>query len=113
MDHIDKHLATAALSADYPKAIKAALTIGEKTLNQYYNKTNHSENFQITMSKFSMFITFNHYLIFILFSSTFSTQTRVYFKKARWKEVWVTKAQEIVRTEFECLYKYSTNLGDF
>ena len=112
MDHINKHLATAALSTDYPKAIKAALTIGKKTLNCYYNKNDHSENFQITMSTFSVFITFNHYLIFILFRSP-SQHKLEYFEKAGWEEVWVTKAQEIVRTEFERSYKYSTDLEDF
>jgi hypothetical protein len=77
MDHIDKHLATAALSGDYPKAIKAALDIGKKTLNRYYNKTDHSEVFRIAMSTFLMFVTINGHLIFILFSSTSSTQARV------------------------------------
>ena len=49
MDHIDEHLATAALNADYPKAIKAALAIGKTTLNRYYNKTDHLEIFRIAM----------------------------------------------------------------
>ena len=50
MDHIDEHLATAALNADYPMAIKAALAIGKRTLNRYYNKTDHySEIFRIAM----------------------------------------------------------------
>jgi hypothetical protein len=31
MDHIDKHLATAAINNQYPLAIKAALAIGKKT----------------------------------------------------------------------------------
>jgi len=53
MDHIDEHLATAALSRDYPLAIKAALAIGKTTLNQYYNKTDHSEDFQIAMGMIS------------------------------------------------------------
>ena len=44
-------LATAALEADYPTAIKAALAIGKKTLNRYYNKTDHSEIFRIAMGK--------------------------------------------------------------
>ena len=35
MDHIDKHLATAALDSTYPISIKAALAIGKKTLNRY------------------------------------------------------------------------------
>ena len=53
MDHIDEHLATAALNADYPMAIKAALAIGKKTLsNRYYNKTDLSEIFRIAMSLF-------------------------------------------------------------
>ena len=30
IDHIDEHLATATLSADYPKAIKVALTNWEE-----------------------------------------------------------------------------------
>jgi hypothetical protein len=47
MDHIDKHLATAAINNEYPLAIKAALVIGKKTLNCYYNKTDHSEVFRI------------------------------------------------------------------
>ena len=59
MDHIDEHLATAALSADYPMAIKAALAIGKATLNRYYNKTDQSEIFRIAMGKFSIFNTLN------------------------------------------------------
>ena len=62
MDHIDEHLATAALNADYPMAIKAALAIGKTTLNRYYNKTDHSEIFRIAMSMFF----FNFILIFLI-----------------------------------------------
>ena len=79
MDHIDEHLATAALSADYPKAIKAALAIGKRTLNRYYNKTDHSETFRIAMGMFSFFNTLNGQLIFIL-SLTSSTQARILSK---------------------------------
>ena len=50
MDHIDKHLATAAMNNKYPLAIKAAIAIGKKTLNHYYDKTDHSEVFRIAMS---------------------------------------------------------------
>ena len=49
MDHIDEHLATAAIGNTYPLAIKAALAIGKKTLNRYYNKTDHSEVYRIAM----------------------------------------------------------------
>jgi hypothetical protein len=50
MDHIDEHLATAVISNKYCPAIKAALAIGKKTINQYYDKTDHSEVFRIVMS---------------------------------------------------------------
>jgi len=49
MDHIDQHLATATISTKYPVSIKAALAIEKKALNQYYDKTNHSEVFRIAM----------------------------------------------------------------
>ena len=49
MDHIDEHLATAAIDNDYPLAIKAALATAKKTLNRYYDKTDHSEMFRIAM----------------------------------------------------------------
>lgn len=49
MDHIDQHLATAATTHSYPLALKAALAIGKKTLNRYYEKTDQSEVFRIAM----------------------------------------------------------------
>ena len=49
MDHIDSKLATDASDDKYPLSIQAALTVGQKTLNQYYDKTDHSEIFQIAM----------------------------------------------------------------
>jgi hypothetical protein len=49
MDHIDTHLATAAQDMDYSISIRAALAIGKKTLNRYYNKTDHSEVYRIAM----------------------------------------------------------------
>ena len=51
MDHIDTHLATATLSTDYSPSIRAALAMGKKTLNRYYNKTDHSEIYRIAMGK--------------------------------------------------------------
>lgn len=49
MDHIDQHLATAATNPNYPRPLKAALAIGAKTLNRYYNKTDYSEVYRIAM----------------------------------------------------------------
>ena len=64
MDHIDKHLATAALNPDYPLAIKAALAVGKTTLNRYYNKTDHSEVYRIAMGIFFSLIQILTYIDF-------------------------------------------------
>jgi hypothetical protein len=50
MDHIDSKLATDANNKNYPLSIQAALAVGKKTLNRYYDKTDHSEIFRIAMS---------------------------------------------------------------
>jgi hypothetical protein len=51
MDHIDEHLASAAVSPKYDASIRAAISIGKKTLNRYYDRTDHSELYRIAMRK--------------------------------------------------------------
>jgi hypothetical protein len=58
MDHLDEHLTNAALNPKYPMSIKAAIAIGKKTLNQYYDKTYHSKVFCIAMGIVSFIILF-------------------------------------------------------
>ena len=76
MDHIDQHLATAALNEDYPTSIKAALAIGKTTLNRYYNKTDHSEVFRIAMGKL-----FKHsltiFLLIYIYSQFYTLNTNL------------------------------------
>ena len=68
MDHMDEHLTMAATGCDYPLAIKAALAIGKKTLNHYYNQTDHSVVYSIAMSKcFFYFMIFDLYLYLYLY----------------------------------------------
>ena len=43
------HLMNATLNPKYPTSIKATIAIGKKTLNCYYDKTDHSEVFHIAM----------------------------------------------------------------
>jgi hypothetical protein len=113
MDHIDEYLATAALNADYPVAIKAALAIGKTTLNRYYNKTDHSEIFRIAMGIFFFNIQLTWTPTNFLFNLVLHPKHKLeYFRKAGWEDAWVTRAEEIVRTEFERSYKYSDNLND-
>jgi len=53
IDHLDEHLASIATSPKYGWLIKAAIALGEKTLNRYYNRMDHSEVYWIAMSMFS------------------------------------------------------------
>jgi hypothetical protein len=56
MDTIDEVLATNALSSKYSVAIQAALSVGKKTLNRYYEKTDLSDTYRIAMGVYSFFI---------------------------------------------------------
>ena len=86
MDHIDEHLATAAIDNKYPLAIKAALAIGKRTLNHYYDKTNHSEVIRIAMgSHFFMLPHFFSYLLLVLHPR----HKLQYFKNAGWQDEWI------------------------
>ncbi|KAF8808873.1 hypothetical protein BYT27DRAFT_7222716 [Phlegmacium glaucopus] len=49
MDHNNQHLTTSATDGNYLIALKAALAISRETLDQYYDKTDHSEVYWITM----------------------------------------------------------------
>jgi hypothetical protein len=51
MDHLDEHLASASVNQKYDPAIRAAVAIGKRTLNRYYDRTDHSELYRIAMSK--------------------------------------------------------------
>jgi hypothetical protein len=82
MDHIDEHLATAATSDKYCPAIKAALAIGKKTINRYYDKSDHSEVFRIAMGQwFCIFYVLSN----AFFSSSSAAQTPVL------QECWVVR----------------------
>ena len=57
MDHLDQHLATSALNLELPASIRAAATLGKRTLNKYYTMTDHSEIYRIAMGTFhSIFV---------------------------------------------------------
>jgi hypothetical protein len=56
MDLIDKHLATAALDNRYEPSIQAALLVGKKLLNKYYDMTDQSELYRITMGIYSLYL---------------------------------------------------------
>ncbi|SJL03663.1 uncharacterized protein ARMOST_16509 [Armillaria ostoyae] len=86
MDHIDSVLTTQSLNAAYDPAIRASLCIAKKTLNRYYNITDYSEVYRI-----SMVLHPRHKL--------------AYFRKVGWSPTWIDTAHEIVQTEYERKYK--------
>jgi hypothetical protein len=101
MDHIDKHLTTAAIYNKYPLAIKVALVIGKKTLNCYYDKTNHSEVFKIAMGTYFLaLLLFFSYLRLVLHPH----HKLQYFKNVGWQDDWIKQAEDIVQMEFNLLY---------
>lgn len=51
MDHIDEKLATDSLDESLSPAIRAAALLAKRTLNRYYNMTDHSEVYRIAMGE--------------------------------------------------------------
>jgi hypothetical protein len=100
MDHIDEHLATAATSPKYSPAIKAALAIGKKTINRYYDKTDHSEVFRIAMGTWYTLIHNSTNNILVLHPR----HKLQYFKNAGWSAEWIETAKALVRDEFDRSY---------
>ena len=56
MDHLDQHLASSALNLSLPDSIRAAATLGKRTLNKYYTMTDLSEVYRIAMGKAFLFL---------------------------------------------------------
>ncbi|KAF5324122.1 hypothetical protein D9619_011280 [Psilocybe cf. subviscida] len=85
MDHIDATLATTMDDMTVPPSIRAAVAIGKRTLNKYYNKTDHTEVYQIAM--------------------VLDPQHKLeYFTKAGWEQEWINAARNIVRDEYDRTY---------
>lgn len=56
MDRIDEILTTNAVNKiSFEPCIRAAASLEKKTLNRYYDMTDHSEVYRIAMSKFLRF----------------------------------------------------------
>lgn len=106
MDHIDTHLATSTQNANYSVSIRAALAIGKRTLNRYYNKTDHSEVYRIAMGK-SCLISFNFACTVTNICLVLHPRHKLhYFKIAGWEDEWIEMARNIVREEFDRTYAF-------
>jgi hypothetical protein len=108
MDTIDKVLATNALSSKYSVAIHAALSVGKKTLNRYYEKTDFSKTYRIAMGILWFiphFIIANHSLLLVLHPR----HKLNYFKNVKWEDDWIEAARQLVRDEFDSSYNYRSS----
>ncbi|KAG1735960.1 uncharacterized protein EDB91DRAFT_1055957 [Suillus paluster] len=85
MDLIDEKLTTYSLDDKYLPAIHAAVGLAKKTLNRYYQLTDHSDMYCIAM------ILHPHHKL-------------VYFKVVNWENEWIDAAEKLLRDEFERSY---------
>lgn len=106
MDYLDLQLTNSALDPKFPESIKMAISLGKKTLNKYYDKTDHSEIYRIVMGEWYISTA-----LISLLTSTIMTHLVLhprnkldYFKKAGWKKAWIDTARTIVQDEFERSY---------
>ncbi|TFK47876.1 hypothetical protein OE88DRAFT_1606907, partial [Heliocybe sulcata] len=82
MDHIDNFFTDVIRDkSKYGAPLRAAIAIGKKTLNRYYNLTDSSELYRIAMVLHP-----RHKLS--------------YFKRAGWQQDWIDTAESIVREEY-------------
>jgi hypothetical protein len=105
MDHIDSVLTTNAIDNCYCLAVQAALTIGKKTLNHYYSKSDLSHNYQIAMGKVTSFYSYTVPFAKLNLLTVHPRHKLEYFRKAFWPKDWIEVAKRIVRDEYEHTYK--------
>src|ERR1700722_19934437 len=90
MDHIDRVLATNAIESRSGLAVQAALSIGKKTSNHYYSKTDLSNIYRIAMGKYYHLFP---YLFAKLSLPVLHPRHKLdYFKKANWQQDWINVA---------------------
>jgi hypothetical protein len=105
MDHLDSHLINAVSNLKYSITMKAALSIGKKTLNRYYDKTDHSEVFRIEKGKPTPHDFIVSFLILFYNDPVLHPRHKLqYFKNANWLLEWIDTAKDIVCEEFEHSY---------
>jgi hypothetical protein len=103
--HLDLCLVTATLNKQYLSLIQASVTIRKMLLNKYYDATDHSEVYHITMGMFSM----ESYTLNVcsdVRGVLHPCHKLEYFKRARWDDEWIVTAYKIVQTEFNHAYAF-------
>lgn len=102
MDDMDGELADAAINSNYSPAVRAAVTLAKKTLNRYYDKTDNTEIYRISMGKCDHSLSYIH-----LTDRTLALHPQYkleYFTDAGWEEEWIDTAKSIVREQYDRAY---------
>jgi hypothetical protein len=103
MDIIDSIIATMSeASQKFCLAICTALAIGSMTLNKYYNKTDNSEVYHISMGAFHLWLSASSLTALLLVLHP--RHKLEYFKKNGWHDSWIEAAHDIVHEEFDRSY---------
>ncbi|TFY50404.1 hypothetical protein EVJ58_g11062 [Rhodofomes roseus] len=82
MDIIDQKLATGSLNQALDPAIRVALSLGKRSMNHYYNKSNKSAAYRI-----AMVLDPRHKL--------------QYFRDNAWPDRWIAEARALVRQAYD------------
>ncbi|KAI0738731.1 hypothetical protein BC629DRAFT_1300177, partial [Irpex lacteus] len=85
MDTIDEKLTTGIVNSLLDPSICIALSLGKKTLERYYSKTNETEAYRICIMLHSQY-------------------KRKYFETAKWQPAWIKTVKDIVRTQWKEKY---------
>ncbi len=105
MDHLNEHLALAAISHKYNPAIRAAVAIGKKTLNRYYDWTDYSELYQIVMGTcLCQCLCAPGKALILGYPVLHPHHKFTYFEHSGWRPNWIVTAKKIVQDEFNCSY---------
>lgn len=106
MDHIDESLSTDSLDVNYKPCICAAATLGKKTLNHYYNKTDHTEVYCIAMGAYYFVLLWYQWLTISLNLVLHPAHKLAYFEAADWEPEWIDMAKTIICEEFKRTYTH-------
>lgn len=103
MDHLDEVLTNNSLDDELEPAICAACRMGKKVLNKYYDRTDHSEMYRISMSALTIHASCSIliYFVAIVLHPAYKLE---YFRNANWQPQWIQAAEDTVREEYERKY---------
>lgn len=96
MDKFDEHLSNESLNKKYKPCIRAAVTMGKRTINNYYSKTDECNIYRIAMSTslhapLLPLLIYSRFIPLVLHPS----YKLHYFKKAEWNSDWIDKAKAL------------------